>query len=324
MCRGAVVVAKLSEEARRTVSLFVDEMRSQREQRGWTQPELAQRAKYSKALIAAVENYDRAPTVGLAAELDEAFGLPETFQRLHKRMGSVAFPIAFGEFAEIEQAASELFIWEHALLPGLLQSEDYARHVLSRHPNVTDDQIAERLAARMARQTVLTREDPPAPVVWVLIDGQALRRPIGSPEVMHAALHHVLKLAERPNVTVQVVPLPDGGGHPGLLGTFYLAEHDASPTTLFIEDIADGRITEDPATVREVRLRWRYLGTLASSADASADLIKREVEQWKPSETRGASRHGQAATAGAASRSRVPQTACSSATPRTVPPATST
>lgn len=283
ICRGPVVVAKLSEEARRTVSLFVDEMRSQREQRGWTQAELAQRAKYSVSLIAAVENFDRAPTSPLAKALDTAFRLPGTFQRLHKRMGSVAFPVAFGEFAQIEAAASELLIWDHGYLPGLLQPEDYARHLLSRHLNVTDDEVAERVAARMARQSVLTREDPPAPVIWFLIDGQALKRPIGTPEVMYAALGHVLKMAERPNITVQVIPFESGGGHPGLLGACYLAEHDSSPTTLFLEDMADGRLTEDPATVREVRLRWRYLCSLALPADASIDLIRREQEQWKPS-----------------------------------------
>jgi transcriptional regulator with XRE-family HTH domain len=193
-------VAKLSDEARRAVSLLVDEMRSQREQRGWTQAELAERARYSKALIAAVENYDRAPTAGLAKALDTAFGLPGTFERLHKRMGALAFPLAFGEFAQIEQAASELFIWDHSYLPGLLQPEGYARHLLSRHLNVTDDEVAERVAARIARQSVLTREDPPAPVVWFVIDGQALRRPIGTPEVMAHALGHVLKMAERPNI----------------------------------------------------------------------------------------------------------------------------
>ncbi len=193
-------MAKLSDEARRTVSLFVDEMRSQREQRGWTQAELAERARYGKALIAAVENYDRAPTAGLAKALDTAFGLPGTFERLHKRMGALAFPLAFGEFAQIEQAASELFIWDHSYLPGLLQPEGYARHLLSRHLNVTDDEVAERVAARIARQSVLTREDPPAPVVWFVIDGQALRRPIGTPEVMAHALGHVPKMAERPNI----------------------------------------------------------------------------------------------------------------------------
>jgi transcriptional regulator with XRE-family HTH domain len=276
-------MAKLSEDARRTVSLFVDEMRSQREQRNWTQPELAARSKYSKALIAAVENYDRAPTSALADALDTAFGLPGTFARLHKRMGSVSFPIAFGEFAEVERAASELFIWDHGYLPGLLQTEDYARCILSRHPNVTDDEIAERVTARIARQAVLTRIDPRPPVVWFMIDGQALKRPIGDAEVMGGALDHLVKMAELPNITIQVVPLESGGGHPGLLGAFYLAEHDAAPTTLFSEDITDGRITEDSALVREVRLRWRYLGTLAMSAEQSLDLIRREAEQWKPS-----------------------------------------
>lgn len=275
-------MAKLSEDARRTVSLFVDEMVEQRKQREWTQAELAKQAGYSTSLIASVEGYDRAPTAVLADALDAAFGLPKTFRRLHKRMGSVAFPVAFGEFAEIEAAASELFIWEHGLLPGLAQTEDYARAVLRRHPNVTDEQVAERLEARLKRQEVLTREDPKPPLVWIMIDGQVLRRPIGGAGVMHAALMNLVKLADLPNVTIQVIPLETGGGHPGLLGTFYLAEQGDSPARLFSEDITDGHITEDTGTVREVRRRWHYLCTLALPAEQSLDLIKKEAEQWRP------------------------------------------
>lgn len=275
-------MAKLAEDARRMVSLFVDEMIEQRKQKGWSQQDLASNAGYSKSLIAAVENYERAPTLVLADALDRAFGLPRTFHRLHKRMGSVAFPVAFGEFAEVERAASELFIWDHSYLPGLLQPEDYARHMLSRHLNVTDEVIAERVTARLERQAVLTRTEPAAPVAWFMVDGQSLRRPVGSPEVMHAALTNLVKMAELPNVTVRVVPLESGGGHPGLLGGFDLAEHDDHPPTLFIEDITDGRITEDAATVREVQLRWRYLCSLALSAEQSVALIKEEAERWKP------------------------------------------
>lgn len=275
-------MAKLSEDARYTVSMFVDEMIEQRKHRGWTQQELGERCTYSKGLIAAVENYERAPTITLADALDKAFGLPRTFRRLHKRMGSVAFPLAFGEFAEVERAASELFIWEHSYLPGLVQTEDYARHMLSRHLDVTDEEISERVSGRMERQAVLTRTDPRAPVAWFMIDGQVLRRPVGSPAVMYAALMNLAKLSEMHNVTVQVIPLESGGGHPGLLGAFCLAEHEDRPTTLFSEDITDGRITEDAATVREVRQRWRYLCSLALSAEQSVALIKEEAERWKP------------------------------------------
>jgi hypothetical protein len=134
----------------------------------------------------------------------------------------------------------------------------------------------------MDRQKVLTRKAPPSPVVWFLIDQQVLRRPVGDPEAMHAALGNVLVMAELPNITIQVVPLSTGV-HPGLLGACYIAERNDGSTTLFLEDMSDGRITEDPATVREVRLRWRYACSLALPADASIDLIRREQEQWKPS-----------------------------------------
>jgi ribosome-binding protein aMBF1 (putative translation factor) len=141
-CRGERSDADLSvaPRSREALSLFVDEMRALREQRGWSQAGLAQSASYSALLIAMVETYQRAPTRGLARALDRAFATPGyaedaesgdwtfgTFGRLWYKLRTVSFPASFRPFAEREEEATALRTFEHSLMPGLLQTQDYAR-----------------------------------------------------------------------------------------------------------------------------------------------------------------------------------------------------
>jgi hypothetical protein len=133
---------------------------------------------------------------------------------------SAAFPPAFREFAAYEAEAVTLWTFQHALVPGLLQTEDYARAVLERHPNVTTDQVAERVIARLSRQAVLERVDPP--ILWVLLDENVLHREIGGARIMRDQMTHLSTMARRPNITVQVIP--QVGAHVGLTGAFAMAE----------------------------------------------------------------------------------------------------
>jgi hypothetical protein len=89
-------------------------------------------------------------------------------------------------------------------LSGLLQTEGYARAILTVEPGVTDDEVSARLAARLERQAILTRDDPPT--AWFMVDEAALRRRVGSPEAMAAQLAHLAGVARLPNITIQVVP----------------------------------------------------------------------------------------------------------------------
>jgi len=105
-----------------------------------------------------------------------------------------------------------LRLFEHTLIPGLLQTEACARAVLETHPNTSAEVIEERVAARMARQVILDRDEPPPPMLWVLLDENVLTREIGGPLVMHDQLVHLADMARRPTVTVQVIP--GMGAHP--------------------------------------------------------------------------------------------------------------
>lgn len=197
-------MAVLSERDRESASLFVDEMRALRGQRGWSQAELAEHAGYSVSAVAMVESYQRPPTKTFAKSMDRAFAMPGTFERLEQRLSNMPFPAAFRSFAPHEAEAVAIRLFEHSLIPGLLQTPDYARAVLETRPNATEGVIDADVSNRLARQSVLSREEPP--MVWTLIDEGVLYRPTAAPPVMHDQLLHLVELSRRPNVAIQVVP----------------------------------------------------------------------------------------------------------------------
>ena len=139
---------------------------------------------------------------------------------------------------------------------------------------------AGRGPGRLSRQAILERDDPPPPMVCALIDQSALMREIGGPAVMRDQLAHLAAVSRRPNITVQIIP--DTGAHPGLLGAFTVADLGGSAGIVNLEDIADGQVTEDAATVSMVALRFHSLRGDALSKGASRDLIEGVIrERWK-------------------------------------------
>jgi transcriptional regulator with XRE-family HTH domain len=274
-------VSPVRERDTAALSLFADEMKAAREQRGWSQADLADQIPYSLSTISMVEALHRVPTRDLAVHLDKAFGTPGTFTRLEGRLRDLPFPASFRPFAAYEAEATALYVFQHSLIPGLLQTPDYARAVLATRPNTTEDELDNLVAARLARQAILTREDPPAPLLWALIDEGVLYRPVAPAEVMHDQLMDLVRMSRLPNITIQVVPY-SAGGHTGLLGAFVIADLDSSPGIVYVEDIADGRVFEDPGTVSRVTLRYKFLQSEALPKGASRELIARVAEErWK-------------------------------------------
>jgi transcriptional regulator with XRE-family HTH domain len=286
-------MAPLSERDRQAVSLFVDEMRAAREARGWSQAELARRTNYSAGLIGMVETYERAPTKELARALDKVFETagysedaetgewtPGTFSRLWDKLRTVSFPTAFRPFAEREAEAVALRTFEHSFIPGLLQTQDYARAVVATKEGATEADIEADVSDRIARQWILTRDDPPPPRLWALIDEGALYRPVAPAPVMRDQLEHVLAMSMLPSVTIQVVPY-SAGGHSGLLGAFIIADLPTSQSILYMDDASGGSVAEEPARVSNVAYRFDTVRSDALPKVASRELIAKVVgERW--------------------------------------------
>jgi transcriptional regulator with XRE-family HTH domain len=266
---------------------FVADMKTQREALGWTQQQLADECNVSVSLIANIESYQRAPLIEHGEAIDKAFRLRQRmFTRAARAIQGQSFPEAFARFPDEEATADDLYIWEHSLVPGLVQIEPYTRAIFETLLNITPEEVNRKVSGRMSRQDVLFRKDKP-PRLWALVDESALRRPVASPEVMYDQCMHLLELSKLANVSLAVVPY-SAGGHIGLEGACTIVERDGLPRIVNLADLGDGRVTEDPVIVRRVALRFRSLQHEAMSNGASRDAITRMAETWKESARTGA------------------------------------
>jgi len=226
------------------VENFADELRAWRERLGWSQAELGARMGYSGSHVSSVERMDRTPTFEFAKKADEALGTPGTFKRLHARISKEAHPPWFAPFVHFEAQAARIHNWDARGLTGLLQTEDYARALIrAGKPGIADDVIERDVAARMERQQILDSDD--CPFCWFVVGEAALRAPFGGPAVMRAQMDHLLELARRPNIRIQVWPsgISDCPGAQGPMTVFELAE---GGTVGYAEGYEAGRIIESP------------------------------------------------------------------------------
>jgi transcriptional regulator with XRE-family HTH domain len=272
-------VTRRSELNKDALADFAAELKAHREAAGWTRAELAARILYSESLIAAIESQDRVPQPEFAAKCDEVFQTPGTFQRQEQKLHGVPFSSGFRPFGPYEADAVAIKLFHNTLFPGMFQTEEYARAILEKHPDTAAEVVAERIAGRIARQAIFTREDPPPPIVWALLDEHILHREIGGAKVMHEQVAHVLHLARQPKFTVQVIP--DKGAHPGLMGAFVIAEVPNLGCVAYLEDAYDGQTIEDTAVGSLMVARWDAIRTGAMTGAVTLDLLENALEMWE-------------------------------------------
>jgi hypothetical protein len=179
---------------------------------------------------------------------------------------------------KIERRAKTLLWWEPLLIPGLLQTREYAYEVLRRgQPGKPDAEIEEQVQARMDRQQILEGDDPP--MLIAVVDEGALRRPVGGPKVMHDQLERLLKLAERSKIVLQVVPV-DAGPHPGTAGPMVIASFDDGPDLAYLDTALEGQLVERHEDVAMVALLFDTLRAEALPMRASLEFIEKVKESW--------------------------------------------
>jgi transcriptional regulator with XRE-family HTH domain len=184
---------------------------------------------------------------------------------------SDVLPPYFEAYVALEEAATQIRAYEVQFIPGLLQTEDYARAVtVLGHHNAPARAIERRVRLRMTRQAVLDREEPPN--VWAVIDEAVLRRPAGSPAIMRGQLQHLADLAKRPNVTIQIIPF-ETGGHAFAGGPFSIlrfVEPDL-PDVVYLEHLTEALYLDKPETVDSyLRVMERICMEAATPADSAA------------------------------------------------------
>ena len=263
------------------LAFFGAELRFARLAAGLSQEQLGRRLGFSGDLVGKIETGERKPKPELVAACDEAFpaanGLFGRIYDLARRSSGV--PAWFQEWYEAEREAVSVSWWEPMLVPGLVQTADYARALFQAWRSAdTDDELDQLIDARMARQLILDRPKPP--MLWIVIDEAVLHRCIGSPEITRDQLLRLADLAQRPKVTIQVLPA-EVGAHVGLLGAFAIATFDHGPAIVYLESPDQGQTTDKHATVTVVSLTFDTLRAEALPRGASRNMIlKVAKERW--------------------------------------------
>lgn len=179
----------------------------------------------------------------------------------------------FATYVGLESAASEIRVYEVNLMPGLLQTEDYARTIIKAGTmNGTTEDVERKVALRMARQPALTRTEPP--MLWTVVDEAALRRRVGGTELMRAQLEHVLELSSLKNVAMQVIPF-GAGAHPAMGRPFVILVFPERIDTdvVYLEDLTSAFYLEDVEEVDRYNVFFNHLRATALSFEDSAALV---------------------------------------------------
>lgn len=188
--------------------------------------------------------------------------------------------VLVGAYVGFEAAASRIRAYEAQLMPGLLQIQDYATAIIrAARPDITDEFLAARLEVRHKRQSLFDQEDPLN--LWVILDEAVFRRRVGSESIMSRQLRHLLDMAQRPNITVQVLPFT-AGAHAGTDGTFSLLEYeeDVNPDFVFVENAIGGLfLDKDDALVR-YRTIFGHLRNAALPAQRSLEFIAARAKEF--------------------------------------------
>ncbi|MFE0581504.1 MULTISPECIES: helix-turn-helix transcriptional regulator [unclassified Streptomyces] len=251
---------------------YGSELRRLREDAGLNQAQLGSIVFCTGSLIGQVETTRRVPTRDFSERVDAALGTGGVFSRLVGLVLRSQLPTWFQAYAEMEARASYLSTYQAQLVDGLLQTEEYARAVLG----VWSDDLDAKVAARMERQRVLDRENPP--LMWVVMSEAVLHQEIGGRDVMRNQLAHLLAQQGRQWVQVQILPF-EAGAHAGQPGSFSLLRFDDDPDIVYTEDFVQGHMTANPQALREGSLRYDHLQAAALSLEESAVRIARVMEE---------------------------------------------
>jgi transcriptional regulator with XRE-family HTH domain len=256
-------------------------VRFYRERAGVSRSELARQLCKSESLVQAIELGQRAATPQVTDDLEVALSAGGVLAKLRDEMGNglsyQAYPSWFQDWANKEAEATTLRFFEPLIVPGLLQTEDYARAIFRTRLRTTEEEIDELVAARMRRQKILTRNDPA--MLWVVIDEAVLRRQVGGRHVMREQITRLADAARQPTIVVEVVP-QSVGAYLGLLGAFAIAEFEGVPSVGYQDGAVCGHPVEEPEDVEALGLIWDTLRTETLPRAASLALLEEAAKSW--------------------------------------------
>jgi transcriptional regulator with XRE-family HTH domain len=267
------------------------ELRNLRAAAALTREEVSERTGINEATLYRIESGRARPQGRTLAALLGLYGVAEpergellalsrkSAEQSWLQSFSSELPDAYTTYIAFEGEARSLLNYEALFIPGLLQTEDYARAALRRGvPTATKEEIQRLVSARMSRQAVIKRK--PALRLWTIVDEAVLRRPVGGREVMESQLEHLAGCAENPHVTLQVLPY-DVGAHPGMNGAFAILQFDepSANDVVYIESQAGDLFLESELDISRFTAIFEHLRAQALPPEESVSFIERIVSR---------------------------------------------
>jgi transcriptional regulator with XRE-family HTH domain len=262
--------------------LLGGQLRKLREAAGITPDQAGYEIRASRSKISRLEHGRVSFKERDVADLLSLYGVADSGQRRHLMMLAESanspgwwaryddvLPDWFETYIGLEQATSLIRTYELQFVPGLFQTEDYARAVtVLGHRAAPAEEIERRVSLRLKRQEILSRAEP-VPKVWAVIDESALRRPLGGREVMRTQLRHLIELTESPQVTLQIMPF-DRGGHSAAGGSFAILRFADSdlPDIVYIEQLTGALYLDRPEELDHYR---EVMNSLSAEAETPAE-----------------------------------------------------
>jgi len=259
---------------------FGTELKRRREDAGLTQAELGMRVFVSGGYIGQFEQAIRKPQLDVAQRIDGVLQSDGIFERLWRKLiKDQPYREYFAHAAELERLATEICEYAPAVVPGLLQTREYARAVfLGNNPLATEEYLEELIKGRMDRTQLL--KDAARPRYWAVLHEAVLRIAIGGPTVMAHQLDHIAALMRERTVVLQVLPFA-AGAHPEMGKMMKLMEFEDTPPTVYTEAVLSGNLLDEPTLVSRTRSSYDLLRAVASSPETSLTLIESAAEDYR-------------------------------------------
>ncbi|KUN90369.1 DNA-binding protein [Streptomyces bungoensis] len=253
--------------------VFGRQLKRFRVRAGLERAEFGSMLGYSVSTIAAYEQGRRVPPPKFIDRADEVLDAGGVLQEMKEEVARAQYPAFFRDAARLEGEAVELHVYATKAVPGLLQTEEYARAVFTMwRPLLSENVIEERVVARLARQEIFART--PQPTISFVIEESVLRRPLGGWTAMRGQLEHLMLYGQRRNVEIQVLPT-ELEEHAGLEGPFTLIETRDGRRIAYVEGYKDSRLHTERRAVREIEEQYGILRAQALTPRASLTFVEK-------------------------------------------------
>ncbi|MCF6523090.1 helix-turn-helix transcriptional regulator [Streptomyces sp. JJ36] len=254
-------------------------LRRLREAEGLSQRALADKVGYPHTYLSRVERGEQLPSGSLAEDLDSYFSADGLLGELLTMAQDASVPDYGRAILSSEENAVRIQVFGSSLVPGLLQTEEYARALFRVSlPGESEGATEERVVTRMRRKHVFDRPEPP--LYWGIMDEAALRRPIGGPSCMAGQLRHLLGVAASTRLTIQVLPF-EQGEYPTLGGSLSLLTLRNGSSLAYVESFISGEAIESPGRVLGLTQRLDISRSKALPERESLDLISRYLGEYE-------------------------------------------